>query len=273
MVNFFASLEKMGDLSGGQSLPGFLSTHPLTSERIENTKDMLLEGDQQLKIEKTGYLGAVDNMVFGQDPRQGYVEKNAFYHPEMRFSFSFPADWQVQNMPSQVVLATKNGNAGVILQGEKTSENLKEYADRLASKIENGQLIDENRSSINGLASYHQIFDITQQQGGVIRTRISYIKKSSFIYTFIALSAQNEFDTYDGQFQSVVGSFKELRDRRYLNRQPQRIRLVKANGRDSLQTIFQKAKMDKDLWPTFAIMNSGELDWTPKSGQNIKTVQ
>jgi predicted Zn-dependent protease len=270
MVDFFASLKKMGDLSGGQSLPGFLSTHPLTEERIQNTKELLLESDQKLKIEKMDYLGAVDNMVYGQDPRQGFVEKNAFYHPELRFSFSFPGDWQVQNMPSQVVLATKNGNAGVILQAEKTSENLKQYADRVASKIENAKFIDERRYRINGLTSYHQVYDITQQQGDVIRARISYIKKNSFIYAFIALSAQSEFDKYDRQFQSVVGSFQELRDRRFLNRQPQRIRLVKANGRDSLQRIFQKAGMAKDLWPTFAIMNSGELDGTPENGQTIK---
>ena len=37
MVDFFTSLQKMGDLSGkGSALPGFLLTHPLTSERIRN---------------------------------------------------------------------------------------------------------------------------------------------------------------------------------------------------------------------------------------------
>jgi predicted Zn-dependent protease len=201
------------------------------------------------------------------------VEKNAFYHPELRFFFSFPGDWQVQNTPAQVTLASKDGHAGTILQAEKTSENLKDYAKRIASKIENGQFIDERSLRINGLASYQQVYDISQQQGGVIRTRISYIKKNGFIYTFIALSAQNEFDKYDSQFQSVVGSFQELRDARYINRKPQRIRLVKANGRESLEAIFQKAGMAKDLWPKFAIMNEGELNSTPKSGQTVKIVR
>ncbi|UCE40954.1 MAG: M48 family metalloprotease [Candidatus Aminicenantes bacterium] len=273
MVVFFASLEKMGDLSGGQSLPGFLSTHPLTNERILNTKDMLLESDRQLKIETNGYLAAVNNMVYGQDPRQGYVEKNAFYHPQLRFFFSFPGDWQVQNMPSQVTLATKDGNAGIILQAEKTSENLKDYANKVAAKIENGEFIDERSFRINGLTSYHQVYDITQESGGKIRTRLSYIKKGGFIYTFIALSAQDDFSRYDRQFQSVVGSFQELRETRYLNRKPQRIQLIKANGRDSLQTIFQKSGIAKDLWPKFAIMNSGELDFIPKSGQTVKLVR
>jgi predicted Zn-dependent protease len=234
---------------------------------------MLLESDRQLKIETNGYLGAVNNMVYGQDPRQGYVEKNAFYHPEMRFFFSFPGDWQVQNMPSQVILANKEGDAGVILQAEKTSENLKDYANRIAAKIENGQFIDERSFRINGLASYHQTYDISQEQGEDLRTRLSYIKKNGFIYTFLALSAQTAFNKYDRPFQSVVGSFQELRDARYLNRKPQRIRMMKATGRETLQAIFQKAGMAKDLWPKFAIMNGIELGSTPKSGHSIKTVR
>ncbi len=273
MINFFASLERLGDFSGGQSLPGFLSTHPLTGERIQNTKDMLMESDRQLKIEKNGYLGAVNNMVYGQDPRQGYVEKNAFYHPGLRFFFSFPEGWQVKNTPTQVTLATKDGHAGIILKAEKTSENLKDYGNRIASKIDNREFIDERSFKINGLSSYHQVYDITQQQGGDIRTRLSYVKKNGFIYTFLALSAQNEFSKYDRQFQSVVSSFQELRDAGYLNRKPHRIRLVKANGKESLEAIFQKAGMAKDLWPKFAIMNHMELDSTPKSGQTIKIIR
>ena len=36
MAVTFRALEKMGDLSGGKSLPGFLSTHPLSSDRRTN---------------------------------------------------------------------------------------------------------------------------------------------------------------------------------------------------------------------------------------------
>jgi len=75
---------------------------------------------------------------------------------------------------------------------------------------------------------------------------------------------------------SLCPIFKKLSNSdtsRYLNRKPHRIRLVKANGRESLEAIFQKAGMAKDLWPKFAIMNQMELGSTPNSGQMIKIVR
>ncbi len=270
MVEFFASLERLGDLSGGHSLPGFLSTHPLTSERIQNVKGMLLATDKQLKNDQNEYLAAVNNMVYGQDPRQGYVEKNAFYHPQMRFSFTFPQEWEVQNTPSKVTLVSKNGKAAVVLQAEKSSEDLKNYGRTKGSALEGGQFLTENSYQINGLASYHQVYDVAQQENEDLRMRLSFIKKNGFIYTFVSLSTKDDFDEYDGSFQSIVGSFHQLRDAKYLNRKPMRIRLSKASGRENLRSIFQKVGMAEDLWPKFAIMNGMELEDVPRNGQVVK---
>jgi predicted Zn-dependent protease len=273
MIGFFASLEKLGDLSGGQSLPGFLSTHPLTAERIRNTEGMLLESDRQLKIDQNAYLAAVEGMVYGQDPRQGYMEKNAFYHPQMRFSFIFPEQWELQNTPKKVTLTSEDGRAAVVLQAEESTKNLRDYASDKASQIEEGQFLDENSYSINGLASYHQVYDVAQGDNEDLRMRLSFIEKSGFIYTFVSLSTKNDFDEYDRTFQSIVGSFRELRDAAHLARKPVRIRLVKANGKESLQAIFQKAGMPEELWPRFSIMNGMELASTPRIGRLIKTVR
>lgn len=68
MVNFFASLQGLGDLSKGASLPGFLSTHPLTKERIQNVDRLLQESDRQLIVRKQSYLENTNNIVYGDDP-------------------------------------------------------------------------------------------------------------------------------------------------------------------------------------------------------------
>jgi predicted Zn-dependent protease len=101
----------------------------------------------------------------------------------------------------------------------------------------------------------------------------TYIQYNSFIYTFTSFSAANNYSAYNRLFQNTAGSFQRLRDPKYLNRQPQRLKFVTANGRQSLQTIFRNAGMKEDLWPKMAIMNSSELEASPPRGQRIKIIK
>jgi len=273
MIGFFTSLEKMGDLSGSHSIPGFLSTHPLTSERIQNTKDMLIESDGKLQVKHTPYLNKVENMVYGDDPRQGYVEKNTFYHPEMRFSFGFPQAWQLQNMPSQVIMGSDDGEAAVILQAEKSSEDLRNYAQKMMADVQNLQFLRDQNRRINGLTAYQQLFDYHPQDSPDLRVLLSFIKYGSYIYTFTALSTITKFDQYDNQFDRLVSSFKKLTNRAYIDRLPKRIKLHRANGRQNLQRILQEAGIKEDLWPRFAIMNGMELGDTPPRDTLIKIIK
>lgn len=270
MVSFFSSLQKFGDLSGGKSLPGFLSTHPLTSERIQNVKSMLKGEDGLLSVERDAYLGHIDNIVFGDDPRQGYAEANTFYHPEIAFSFSFPQDWNLENTPTQIVLKSKDGNAALIIQAEKSQENLRDYAQKKVATMEGRKFIAEEELSINGMPVYQQLCDIVQEKEESLKLRLSFLKKSPYIFTFSAFSTSSKFSEHDPQFGATVGSFKELKDKERLNRQPKRLKLIRANGKDNLREIFQKAGMKEDSWPAMAILNAMELDQIPKENELVK---
>lgn len=273
MVNFFASLQKMGDFSKGATLPGFLSTHPLTPERIRNVKTMLQDEDSLLLILHRSYLNHINNIVFGNDPRQGYVEEDTFYHPQLRFFFSFPKEWKLQNTPSQVVLASKDGNAALVLQAEKSSEKLSNYAQKKTATLEGKQFLREQNLFINSMSAYQQLFDVAREEKESLRLQLTCIKKGPYIFSFTALSTFFDFKKYDSQFQSIVRSFNELKDKTFLNRKPKRIKLIKATGRETLGEIFQKAGMEKDLWPKIAIMNGMELNQTPERNQLIKIVK
>ena len=273
MINFFSSLQSLGDLSGGHSLPGFLSTHPLTSERIENTKAILLESDSRLQYGREPYFSQIDNMIYGSDPRQGFVEGRTFYHPQMRFYFSIPQGWAVQNTPANVTLVSEDGNAAVVLLAEQSNEGIRDYAKKKASSFEGHILQSERSQTINGMTSYLQSLDVPQQEGENLRVILSCIKKGEYVYSFASLSTVSKFSSYDYTFGTVVGSFRELTDRTYLNRQPARITVIKANGKQTLQSIFQRAGMNKDLWQKFAIMNGMQLNQRPESGQSVKILK
>ncbi len=86
MADFFNTLKRMRD-DGGQSIPTFLSTHPDPADRYNKVKQMANDKqsenpNKQYKVNRDSYLKMIDGIVYGEDPRQGYVENNVFYHPE-----------------------------------------------------------------------------------------------------------------------------------------------------------------------------------------------
>ncbi len=272
MIGFFGSLERMGDLSGGHALPGFLSTHPLTSERIDKVRTMLVANDQSLAIKRNDYLRRIDGIVYGNDPRQGYVDGQAFYHPELAFTFTFPSGWTVQNTPARVSIVSKDEKAAILLQAEKSELDLSDYSRKRAADIKGSELVGEDRLSVSGLDSYHQIYDVPSQEGTSLRLRLSVIRKGDYVYTLTALSSVQEFKTYDADFRQTAQSFAPLKDSSRLNRRASRLRIIKADGRSTLQQIFSGAGIKKDLWSNFAIMNGMELDAKPIAGELVKIV-
>jgi len=273
MIDFFESLQTIGDLSGGQTLPGFLSTHPLTSERIKNTQAMILADDNLLRYDQVPYFQKIDNMVYGNDPRQGYVEDNTFYHPQLRFSFSFPQGWKVQNNPTNVTLVAEDSNAAVILQAEQSQVEIRDYAKKKASSIEGHTLLDEKSMMINGYVSYSQFLDIPQQDKENLRMVLSCIRKDQYIYSFASISTVSQISQYEVTFENITSSFRELTDSFYLNRKPRRVALVKADGKQSLQSILKQNGLNEDEWPRLAIMNGLKLDERPPAGRTIKIVK
>jgi predicted Zn-dependent protease len=275
MAVTFKALEKMGDLSGGRSMPGFLSTHPLTPDRIAHVQSLLQPGDTTLARRPDAYLKTVENIVYGEDPRQGYVENGIFYHPGLRFQFAVPAGWAVENMPSRVTLVAADKNGGVILQGTKSAETAEEYLKKQAAPIagSGGKLLSENRSTVNGLACFEQSYSVPQENADAVQMKLSCLKKGDWVFAFQALSPAAGYARYEPDFQRIVASFKDLTDTAKIDRAPRRLALVKANGSDSLQAIFKKAGSAEKEWPQLAILNGLELTAVPAAGRLVKTVK
>ena len=99
---------------------------------------------------------------------------------------------------------------------------------------------------------------------------LTCLKKGDWVFAFQAISPEASFERYAADIGRVVGSFRELTDRSKIDRAPKRLALVKANGRDSLQTIFKRAGMPEASWPQFAVGNGLEASAVPPAGKLVK---
>ena len=115
MASFFKTLDRMHKESGADEIPTFLSTHPHPADRFNKVGRLADSWSQQYpnsnSVNRNSYLRKIDGLVYGEDPRQGFVENSVFYHPELKFQFPVPQSWKTVNMPTQVQMAPENGKS------------------------------------------------------------------------------------------------------------------------------------------------------------------
>ena len=191
----------------------------------------------------------------------------------MAFTFSIPSGWKVVNTPTQVMLSSPDEKAALVLQAEKTTEDLPGYTRKKAGQIQGSQFVGDDYLNIPGLASVHQIYRVDQQQGGAISLRLSAIRKGELVYAFSAVAGSSDFPRFDSEFKRTAQSFAQLSDPAFLRRRPREVKLIEANGRQTLQEIFSSAGVAKDLWPSVAILNGMHLSARPPQGQLVKVVR
>ena len=249
MANFFKVLDKMQSGSGN-SLPSFLSTHPNPTDRVgkvgkQTEKWQKKITNKKFVVNRDKYLNQINGIVFGPDPRQGFVEENVFYHPGLKFRFPTPAGWKVNNLPSQVQMVAADEQGVMIFKLEPT-ENHKQAA---TTFITNSKLKVESQKSVkvHG-ANAEEIIGTVQTQNGVLKLMVYFIKKGNNVYSFMGYSSAQGFATYQSAFKSTMKGFKTLTDRSKINRKPDRIRIKKVTRKSTLkQTLKSFGVADADL--------------------------
>ena len=262
MANLFVSLERLnpGEAQGG--LPGWFSTHPNPPDRIaaikRDTQEWRAKIQQtQFATNRDQYLKQIDGIVFGEDPRQGYVEGSIFYHPELRFQFPVPAGWKVNNTASQVQMINQEQNA-VILFSMAPEKTPSAAADAFINESK-AVAVKSERTQVNGMPAHRIISDITTEQGS-IRVLSYFIQKDKTVYVFLGYAEQSRFDGYFSVFDQTMGRFNNLTDSRKINVKADRLNLKRTTTQGSLRQALRKFGGPEDKWEALAIINGMKLD-------------
>jgi len=278
MIPFFKSIQKLETKAGGGTkLPNFLSTHPLTEKRIEEAQKMLQPADAGKDVIRDDFLVRMDGLVYGDNPRQGYVDAGMFFHPDMRFAFAVPAGWVVQNTPRQVAIVSKDEKAGMILTAEKTAAEPAAYLKQqiAAMKDVTIQEVLSRTRRINGLSAARGVYLVSPQaqEGQTPETQavdLNCIVKDGMMYTFMSLAARNDYQAYEGSFERTIQSFQPLTDPKRLNVQPRKISVRRAGGAQTLKEFLSGLSIPANRWPTIEFLNSMTLETKLEKGRPVK---
>ncbi|WP_026968709.1 M48 family metalloprotease [Algoriphagus terrigena] len=274
MAGFFNTLERQGAKQGASEIPEFLSTHPSPGERNITVAKLAEEWKKKLdltnpSVNRDAYLRRIDGIVLGEDPRQGFLESNVFYHPVLKIQFTTPHDWNFQNTPQQVQMAPKAGDAlmSLTLAGGGSME---EISGKILEQYQL-ELVDSKKETINGLPAFLMVADQKQEQG-TIRVLSALIEFGGNTYSILGVSELSKFEQYQPAFLSTVRNFKELKDAEKLNRKPDVVRIQTIPQRMSLEAALTHFKMQKDRFEELAILNGMLLSDQLEKGTLIKVI-
>jgi predicted Zn-dependent protease len=217
----------------------------------------------------------IDGMVYGEDPRQGYVDGNVFYHPDMKFRFPVPAGWKLENSPLQVQMAPEDGRAMMVfmLAQQKSAQ---EAAEATLQEL-NLTVLETKRETVNGLpavAVISQQVSQNQQTGQqqAIKVMSYFIEYSGQVYVFHGVSSDVDFNSFARLFESTMASFNRLTDAARLNVQPTRIRVKKVQQNGTLADAFRYFGVPQSQMNELALLNNLELTERIQSGKLLKII-
>ncbi len=284
MADFFMTLQRQQE-KNGQAIPDFMSSHPNPGDRYMTVQKLAAQWQKQLnmtrpEINRASYLKLIDGLVYGEDPKQGFVENNTFYHPELKFQFPIPTGWAHQNSPQQFQMAPKDGKAMMSLtlaQGESL--------EAAAQKLMQGyglQPLESKKVSVNGLPALAIVAQVQpqqqqqqqqRQQQQEIRVLMYLIQYGGNIYNIMGVTTAPNFNAYFPAFTGTMQNFKALSDPDKLNRQPERVRVKTVPQSATLAQVLRTYNVKDDRMEELAILNGMQLSDRVEKGTLIKVVE
>lgn len=280
MADFYKVLIKMNLSEAEGGVPTFLSTHPDPGDRYNAVlRDSKLWQDSLhlpvYKVNTDPYLQMINGMVYGEDPKQGYTMDNTFYHPEMKFKFSYPLGWELTNAPTQVTVQPADGKALMLftLSNQRTLESAVDSTMAMYGLT----LQRTERKTVNGMPAIVTLSkQQAQNQSGAAagsNAVISYfIDYSSVLYVFHGVSTEADFANYAPAMEASMKTFAKLTDASRINVKPKRVYVKKAPRTGTLASTFSYFGMPQSMMEELALLNNMELNDQVPAGKSIKIV-
>jgi len=280
MASFFTTLERQGAKSGAGEIPEFLSTHPNPGDRNVTVARLANQWKAKLNLtnpvtNRNNYLRRIEGLIYGEDPKQGFLENNIFYHPVLKFQFPVPQGWNYQNTPQRVQMAPKDGKA-LMFMTFAPGNTLQEAAGA-ALKAYNLQPVDSREVTVNGLRAIAVVADPApaqqgQQQAQPIRTLSYFIQLGQSIYHIIGISSVQDFNNYVPYFTNTMENFREVRDASKLNKKPERVRIKTVNTATTLEQALRSYNVPAARMEELSILNGIQLNERIAQGTMIKVI-
>ncbi len=249
-----------------------MATHPRTADRVQRA--IAAAGEKTVTdpmLARDIYLEKIDGMLYGDDPKEGFIKGRRFAHPVLKFEFTVPEGFRLYNASAAVVARGPDGAAIQFDQATPTpSGDMMDYlAYGWGKNISLGNL---ERITVNGMDGATGTARVNTQGGAADLRLVAIRYDSGKVYRFLFLTAPNQTSDLAAGLRQTTYSFKKLSDAEAAALKPQRIRIVTAQPGDTVASLAARMPFDDHQVERFRVLNGLVDGATLTPGQKVKLV-
>jgi predicted Zn-dependent protease len=272
-ARFLTSMERSAALKAGKTsldprVQDFLSSHPATPERVQNAQANARQytSPESNERDRESYLQAIDNIVYGEDPSEGFVRGRRFLHPKLGFTFTSPENFTLDNTAQAVIGVREGGTQAMRFDVVRVpaEQSLGDY-------LNSGWMEGVDKSSTEDLTINGFPAASANAHGDQWQFRIYALRFGSDVYRFIFATKQKTTES-DRNARETVNSFRRLTLEEIQAARPLRIKVITVQPGDTVESLSHRmAGVDRPA-ERFRVLNGLDTHAQVKVRDLVKIV-
>ncbi len=243
------------------------ATHPSTPERVQAALRVARQyGAPGIgKNFRAEYLGALDGMIYGDDPSEGYARGRRFLHPKLGFSFEAPDGFVLENGPKALLGVAGGGAEALRLDSVRVSASTPLGTYLSSGWIEGLETGSIETSQINGLPAA-----LALARGQDWTFRLAAVRFGTDVYRMI-FATRSLTPRDDQRFLASIRSFRRLSNGEASTARPLRLAVASADDASPEALAQRMQGVDRPL-DVFLLLNGLERSERLTLGEKYKLV-
>ena len=250
----------------------YTATHPAPLKRVRRALENAARTPvRDPMVAREIYLRKIDGLFYGGSPEQGYVRGREFIHPRLRFRFSVPENFTLQNTP-KIVFASGSGSARITLRLHPRGRSRSAAGflrGRWAGKLPLGRI---EEFTVNGQPAA-TARAVARSTRGAMDIRILIVgSDENRVYEAIFFFPRGQGSRLNAAFREVTASLRELTARESAAYRPRRIEVIEARPGDTQESLARRMAVEKRPLEHFRVVNGLKPEDSIVAGQLLKLI-
>ena len=272
-ARFLTSMERNAELKAGRAsldprAQDFLSSHPATPERVARARSSARQysSPENAERDREDYLSTVDNIVYGEDPSEGFVRGRRFLHPKLGFTFQAPENFTLDNTAKAVIAVREGGSQAMRFDVVRvpSEQTLGDYLN--SGWMEGVDKASTEDLTINGFPAASAV-----ARGDQWQFKVYALRFGSDVYRFIFASRQKTQES-ERNARETVNSFRRLSLDEVQAARPLRIKVITVQPGDTVESLSHRMAAVDHPMERFRILNGLDAHAQVKVRDKVKIV-